>query len=361
MIVGRDTLLLMIATLVALPAAANATVVCDRLRDRLVSAPQTVSADNAEIRSYSSAIARQKFEIRKTKQDIRRLHCDNSSIVTFGPNGNSSCDTLTSSLERMQQNRQILEEKRDSLKEGRAIPNSLRARLLKALDENGCNALPGHEIEQPLADEQASSPAGTLRIPDDAMRNSYAIDGWRASLQGQGGTLRTMCVRTCDGAFFPISSNATPAMFGRDAGLCDNMCPGTQTELYYHSLLSQESADMVSASTGRPYRDLPSAFAYLHRKTGDDKACGCNLTAFHQKALSYANRQQSTAAAYSAITPIKTMPDKIAPEKITIDPMERPYDPSTSTVRQVGPVFLPKETSSIDLKHPALSGAQPVQ
>ncbi len=42
-------------------------------------------------------------------------------------------------------------------------------------------------------------------------------------------------------------------------------------------------------------------------------------------------------------------------------PEERPYDPSKSKVRVVGPTFLPNEETSIDLKHPKGPAYQPVQ
>src|SRR5690606_5083599 len=78
---------------------------------------------------------------------------------------------------------------------------------------------------------------------------------------------------------------ATPLDFRRDQKVCAMMCPKTETELYYHSLSSQESKDMVSTVTGRPYSMLPSAFAYRTRDLPKPSDCGCDLTAYYQEML----------------------------------------------------------------------------
>ena len=92
---------------------------------------------------------------------------------------------------------------------------------------------------------------------------------------GATGSFRTLCVRTCDGSFFPISSDASPADFQRDAETCRQRCPGAETALYYHALTTEETDQMVSAATGEPYADLPSAFAYKTRDRSQNGQCGC--------------------------------------------------------------------------------------
>ena len=41
----------------------------------------------------------------------------------------------------------------------------------------------------------------------------------------QSGTFRTLCVRTCDGFYFPISYATTPARFAEDERTCQRLCP----------------------------------------------------------------------------------------------------------------------------------------
>lgn len=337
---------LLLVTLFAVTpaAAAQGSLVCDKLRQRLDAVPETVGT-TAEIRSYSSAIARQNFEIRKTRQDMKRLGCSGGSVVVLPEK--QECRVLSDALERMEMNKRALSSKRVGL-ERSVGQQAARNRVLAALRSNRCGDIPAADLASTRI-EADLPPRGELRMPGQFGTDE---DSWVPSPRDRTGTLRTLCVRTCDGSFFPISSNATPLSFSRDTALCQRMCPGTETELFYHSITSQETADMVSAQTGQPYRNLPRAFAY--RGSGKDASCTCNLSAYYEQAKQSLSVGDQT---YSAITDIRTTPRPNEP----IDPRERPYDPLKDTVRRVGPIFLPAETSSIDLSRPALEGPQPLQ
>ncbi|WP_420963826.1 DUF2865 domain-containing protein [Brucella sp. IR073] len=87
------------------------------------------------------------------------------------------------------------------------------------------------------------------------------------------GGLRTLCVRTCDGYYFPISFSTNKKFFARDESACSAMCPGTEVKLYYHNVKDGDSEDMVSAENDTPYTDLPTAFNY--RKLAATPGCSC--------------------------------------------------------------------------------------
>src|SRR6185503_12233703 len=46
-------------------------------------------------------------------------------------------------------------------------------------------------------------------------------------------TYRTICVRLCDGYYFPVSFSTLPNHFQRDAQQCQSQC-AAPAELYYH-------------------------------------------------------------------------------------------------------------------------------
>jgi Protein of unknown function (DUF2865) len=50
---------------------------------------------------------------------------------------------------------------------------------------------------------------------------------------GRSGTYRTICVRLCDGYYFPVSFATLPEQFDRDADACQSKC-AAPVELYYH-------------------------------------------------------------------------------------------------------------------------------
>ncbi|MEQ1578627.1 MAG: DUF2865 domain-containing protein [Hyphomicrobium sp.] len=74
------------------------------------------------------------------------------------------------------------------------------------------------------------------------------------------GAYRTLCVRTCDGYYFPISSRASSRRFSRDARQCMAMC-GSEAKLFYLPRGSDDVKNMTDIS-GRVYNRLPTAFAY---------------------------------------------------------------------------------------------------
>lgn len=270
-------MIVMLVLGVAAPTAVQASALCERLQDRLALVEQ--GGSTPEINSYASAIAQQNLELRKARQDQRRLRCLTSSIVQIRPDGGNDCGDLTTAISRMEENRDILAARLNDLRENRA--EDARAALVTALEENGCGS-----DQQPLPEEAQRIPyLDTLSEPYQPDRAAEAA--YSAAPLAMGvlptGNVRTLCVRTCDGGFFPISSQTSAMNFSRDSAQCQQMCPGTETELFFHAPETSETVDMVSAVTGRSYRDLPNAFVYRNRRSDADPACSCNLKQYYQR------------------------------------------------------------------------------
>lgn len=331
-----------------LPTTVGASALCERLRDRLVLVDR--GGPSPEINSYASAIAQQNIELRKAKQDQRRLRCISSSIIEIRPDGGNDCSDLATAITRMEANRDLLAAKLADLRATRAT--DARASLVTALEANGCGQ------------EAASEPEEAARIPYlDTLAEPYRPDRVGEAARSTpsigllpSGNVRTLCVRTCDGGFFPISSQTSAMNFTRDATQCQQMCPGTETELFFHAPERSETVDMVSAVTGRPYRELANAFLYRSRRSDADPSCACNLQQY-----------------YLRMTPRPAVPDyqssviDIAPAKKTDTQQEAPpvlerdLDEANLNVRRVGPAFLPPDKGTIDLRNPAAPGPQPLQ
>ena len=75
-----------------------------------------------------------------------------------------------------------------------------------------------------------------------------------------GGPYRTMCVRSCDGYFFPLRHNAKHRNFASDAKSCRAAC-GTEARLFYYSLNGGSTETMIDLA-GRKYKELPHAFGF---------------------------------------------------------------------------------------------------
>ena len=81
---------------------------------------------------------------------------------------------------------------------------------------------------------------------------------------------KAVCVRTCDGFFFPVSYNAFGQSPDRLADLCRAQCPNVETEVFTYSP-SRDITEAVSIN-GTPYSSLANALRY--RRTFDP-ACTC--------------------------------------------------------------------------------------
>lgn len=90
----------------------------------------------------------------------------------------------------------------------------------------------------------------------DAAEDDDAIIGPPDS----GGPYRTMCVRACDGFYFPLRHNARRRNFAQDARSCRAAC-GDEAKLFYYPVHAGSVQTMVDLA-GRPYKDLPVAFGY---------------------------------------------------------------------------------------------------
>lgn len=71
---------------------------------------------------------------------------------------------------------------------------------------------------------------------------------------------RTLCVRTCDGFYFPISFSTTQSGLARDAQQCQARC-GAPAKLFYHRNPGADVQHMVDLR-GQPYSSLQNAFRY---------------------------------------------------------------------------------------------------
>jgi hypothetical protein len=85
------------------------------------------------------------------------------------------------------------------------------------------------------------------------------------------GTYRTVCVRTCDGGYFPVSFATTPARFPDDEKTCKALCPATDAALYAYRNPGEDINQAVSVN-GQPYTALPNAFKF---RTEFNPSCAC--------------------------------------------------------------------------------------
>ncbi|MDX2264544.1 MAG: DUF2865 domain-containing protein [Hyphomicrobiales bacterium] len=94
------------------------------------------------------------------------------------------------------------------------------------------------------------------------------------------GTYRTLCVRMCDGYFFPISYSTLQSKFREDEDKCRSQC-AAPAELFVHRNPGEEVEQAVSLS-GTPYVETPNAF---RNRKHFIKGCSCNASEFSMEEI----------------------------------------------------------------------------
>jgi len=124
---------------------------------------------------------------------------------------------------------------------------------------------------QETAARPASRPAMAGLIA--ARGRDDAQDIWSDEIRPRAqppATYRTLCVRLCDGYYFPISFQTTRLGLDADAARCTAKC-GSGAQLFFHA---NPGGDVASARsfTGMMYEGLPNAFRHLKERVS---GCGC--------------------------------------------------------------------------------------
>lgn len=114
-------------------------------------------------------------------------------------------------------------------------------------------------------------------------------------------TYRTVCVRLCDGYFFPVSFSTLPNHFQRDADVCQQRC-AAPVELFYHQNPGATVDQAISVKSNQSYASLKVAGRY---KKEFVHGCSCKEVEYQPGA----GERRADASPASASTPAAKRPD----------------------------------------------------
>lgn len=139
----------------------------------------------------------------------------------------------------------------------------------------------------------------------DGELQSTAVASRSLSDSPTAGTYRTVCVRLCDGAYFPISFATEPDRFVRDEAACQRGC-SAESRLFVYRNPGESPRSMVDLD-GRRYSDLSVAFQF---KAGYDSSCTCRANPWEQEAQARHERFASRAHLsehHAFVTPVASI------------------------------------------------------
>lgn len=241
--------------------AQSSNPVCQRLEAQLTAVDRGNSDPGRaeQIKRAEDALNRQQFEVDRLVAQSRRSGCESSGFFSIFTTPPPECGGLTRQIGQQRLTLERIQVQLEQLNGGTTQRAAQRQSLLISLGENNC----GPQYRSAAA---AAQQGGFL---DRLFGNN---GGLSSSQPGQmGGTYRTICVRTCDGFYYPVSYATTPDRFRDDEQTCQRTCPAAEVALYTYHNPGEEVAQAV-ALNGRLYTELPTAFQYRKALT---PSCSC--------------------------------------------------------------------------------------
>ncbi|MEM5584131.1 DUF2865 domain-containing protein [Roseibium sp. AS2] len=266
--------------IVVLCAQSAGAATCSGLKSELRRLESGSGSQSADARKWTTAKRQQQKALSAAERDAGYFGCATAA--------SSRCTGLNSKIKRMRKNLAAID--RQLAKAGggaSASPKRLR-QVRAAIARQNCNAASkprkaGTE-QKPDADKPRSLLARLFnpqsradlvaakpgdREIETVRRQSRNTSGSRRL--PTGGTFRTLCVRTCDGYFFPVSFSTGKAQFANDEARCSEICPAARTELYVYRNPGGDQAQMMSLA-GDLYSEQPFAHRY---KSEFVEGCSC--------------------------------------------------------------------------------------
>ncbi|ADP70921.1 hypothetical protein Rvan_1672 [Rhodomicrobium vannielii ATCC 17100] len=246
---------------------------------------------------------------RRAQSDADRSDCYEDMFL-FGKTLRRTprCLDLDRQVQEAKANLTQLKSRRDAIVRGSA-PRARHDDIVADLARNRCGDQYAREYDAQrrrdnsifsfFSNEEDSEPA--------APRSTWTT----TPTYGGASTYRTLCVRECDGFYYPISTATSESQFPADAERCQSQC-ASPAELYYHR--SDQDVDQMVSLSGRLYVTQP--FAFRNRKVFV-KGCSCKATEYSREEIAKFEETQRTSkradasgskAGKSAVAPAPAAP-----------------------------------------------------
>jgi len=242
------------------PATSNP--VCVRLEGQLASFDRgTADPTRAnQIQQSEDAIAKQQADLDRAVTQAHKSGCAGEGFFALFSALSPQCGPITSQIQQMRGNLDRMTSDLQKLQSGSSDQADQRRALIGQLAQNNCGA------QYTAAANSQGGPQGFF----DALFGGGTI----VNPNGDGapnGTYHTVCVRSCDGYYFPISYSTLPTHFAEDQRTCQRECPAADVTLYSYRNPG-ESIDQAVSTNGQLYTALPTAYRY---RTQLVSGCSC--------------------------------------------------------------------------------------
>jgi hypothetical protein len=248
------------------PGPPNANPVCTRLEAQLGAIDRgTVDPARADqIKRYEDSSRQQQSDLDRLNAQARRLGCQGGGFFSFFSGQSPQCTPINQQIQQTRANLERTLADLDRMQGGAAGDREAqRQTVIAALAQSNCG---------PQYRAAANQQRGFFDSIFGGNRSGGGLGGGDSGglFSSNSGTYRTVCVRTCDGYYYPISYATTQDKFAEDAQTCQATCPAAEVVLM--SNRTGDDINQAAATSGAPYSSLPNAFRYRKEVV---PSCGC--------------------------------------------------------------------------------------
>jgi hypothetical protein len=314
-------------------------------------------AKDDQIRRYQDAANKQQGELDRVTSQAKRMGCDSTGFFSLFSGQSAQCGPVNNQIQQMRGNLDQISSSLAQLRgAGSADRDNQRRSVLMALAQNNCGPQYAAALQQQGSGNflnnlfGGNNPAGQPGMPG-------------GDVGPQSGTYRTVCVRSCDGGYFPISFATVPGRFPDDERSCKALCPASEATLFTYRNPGEDISSAVSTN-GQPYTALPNAFRYRQEF---NPSCSCKAAgqswsdalkdaddknAAEQQGDIIVTEESAKKMSRAPVKPTPTSAKKGAPPAANAAaPTPAPDDSANASptapaaapgsIRSVGPTFVP--------------------
>jgi hypothetical protein len=313
------------------PGPPNANPVCVRLEGQLGALDRgTVDPARADqIKRYEDSSRQQQADLDRLNVQARRLGCSSGGFFSFFSGQSPQCTPINQQIQQTRANLERTLADLDRMQGGAAGDREAqRQTVIAALAQNNCGP------QYRAAANQQRGFFDTI-FGGNRSNGGYGGDSGGGLFSSPSGTYRTVCVRTCDGYYYPISYATTQDRFADDAQTCQATCPAAEVVLMTNR--TGDDINQAVSTSGAPYSSLANAFKY---RTQVVPSCSCRQPG------------QSWAQALGQVRDTTVQSDDIVVTPGVAQKMSQPRDAQGRPIRQDVKMLDPKAAAA------AASGAQ---
>lgn len=238
--------------------SATGNPVCLQLEQRLVQESQRGKQSRDQLPKLESEVRQADRAFHQAQSAIDRSDCYEYFLFSKSLRRTRTCIDLSTQVEAAKRRLSDLESQRQQITA--SAGRSYQDDIVRELARNNCG---GNYSQEARRRDDGGSIWQDEESPGSRGGTNFGALPYA--------TYRTVCVRLCDGYYFPVSFSTLPNHFDRDAEACQSKCVAP-VELYYYQNPGSSVDQMVAMKSQEPYTKLRTAFRYRKELV---QGCSC--------------------------------------------------------------------------------------